>query len=361
MALYKITDIEFGIDNYKFQIANIVKSLAEYNHLMEISPFDTQFLSMQLLKYEARHSNLIEGIDTNNVEILSNDTQTSKKISNYVNALKFGNEQLIANDNFDVDLILNIHKRLFDDMMSIDAIHAVPGRFRTKFVKIGHHNPPDPNDVLTYIKEFVEWLNDETLFKNTDIETHAMIKAAIAHAYFEKIHPFTDGNGRVGRILFNLVLNKYKITKKPYFYISKAIIDDQFNYYQELQKLDHSKDFNRWIIFFLSLILKQIKFNIETFDKATKLIFKLKTRIYSELDQEKRAFKKQVLSYITRYPVFTFTRVYFTVKPSFPNMSDGDFVKSFDEIIDEFHIIKVLDSKHYEFKSVVDIIVGNTY
>ncbi|AHI52551.1 Fic family protein [Spiroplasma culicicola] len=359
--LYSIRDITFNPFSFEEKAAKIIQLFMQYNNYLNHSPFDTQFLSMQLLKYEARHSNMIEGIDTNDVELLAQDTPTSKKISNYVNSLKKADERIRANPVFSEELILDIHRDLFENMMSVDAVNASPGMWRVKQVQIANHFPPPPYAVPEYMKEFIDWLNDSEPFKGCSAILEALVRGAITHAYFEKIHPFTDGNGRTGRILFNLVLNKYQLTSKPYFYISKAILHDQFLYYQELAKLDKSADYQKWIGFFLDLLIYQLESNIKTFNAATDMVFKVKAAIMKEPHPRYRELKKKIFEYIARFPIFTFSRVYFIIKPEFEDIQDPEFVMIFDEVVKDYHIRKVPHSKHYEFKAVVDIIVGKDW
>jgi Fic family protein len=362
MKLYSIWDVTFDIKQYSYQVEKIVKTFRQYNSYVKNAPFDTQFLSMQLLKYEARHSNMIEGIDTNDIEILAADTPNSKRVSNYVSALKRGHEALRNNSKFSADLVRAIHNELFQNMMSVDAINANPGNFRVKYVKIANHYPPDPVDVENYITELCDWLNDEEKFHGYDRTLVALVKSAVAHAFFEKVHPFTDGNGRTGRIIFNLVLNKYALTEEPYFYISKAILHDQFEYYQQLAKLDKSSNFQTWIAFFLGLIQYQLESNIKTIREAIELFTVCKNKLFTEFDAKRREVKRKMFQYIGRYPIFTFSRIYFTVKPDVPDMPDPEFVKIFDEVLNEFDIRKVKDSDvHFEFKPLVDIIVGKDW
>jgi Fic family protein len=362
MALYSINDIKFNPKMFQFQVEKIVKTFREYNLHMQQAPFDTQFLSMQLLKYEARHSNMIEGIDTNDIEILAADTPDSKRVSNYVSALRAGHERLRQNPKFSVELICDIHRELFVNMMSIDAINANPGNFRVKYVQIAQHIPPDPQDVPKYIQEFCDWLNDDEMFAEYDRVLGPLVKAAVAHAYFEKVHPFTDGNGRTGRIIFNLVLNKYALTEQPYFYISKAILHDQFEYYQQLAKLDKSNEWQNWIAFFLGLIQYQLEANVKTITEAIKLFYDYKNKLFQEFDPTKREVKRKMFQYIVRYPIFTFTRIYFQVKPVFPSLTDQEFVNIFDEVLEQFDVQKVRDSEvHFEFKPLVKIIVGREW
>ncbi|AGR41870.1 Fic family protein [Spiroplasma diminutum] len=359
--LYKIWDVKFNPLDFKEQANIILEKFEIYNQYLNSSPFDTQFLSMQLLKYEARHSNMIEGIDTNDIELLAANTPLSKKISNYVNALKDANEELINSNIVSKDLVLNIHKNLFLNMMSVDAINANPGVWRVKQVQIANHMPPPPIKVDEYMSEFIDWINDSSQFKGCSKILESIVKAAITHAYFEKIHPFTDGNGRAGRILFNIVLNRNNLTTKPYFYISKAILHEQFLYYQELAKLDESNDYQKWIKFFLDLLIYQLESNIKTFEAAMDLFIQIKREMLQEEESSHREVKRAMMNYMVRYPIFTFSRVYFKIKPLFEKIDDPTFVMIFDELVNHYKMRKIPETKNYEFSRVVDIIVGKDW
>ncbi|QHX36414.1 Fic family protein [Spiroplasma sp. BIUS-1] len=359
--LYKISEIKFDPHAFKEEANIILEKFKVYNQFLNNSPFDTQFLSMQLLKYEARHSNMIEGIDTNDIELLAANTPLSKKISNYVNALKFANDELIKNKVFTKEMILNIHRNLFLNMMSIDAINANPGVWRVKQVQIANHMPPPPSRVEEYMVEFIDWINDSKQFEGCSNLLESIVKAAITHAYFEKIHPFTDGNGRTGRILFNIVLNRYNLTTKPYFYISKAILHEQFLYYQALAKLDDSNDYQKWIKFFLDLLIYQLDANIKTFESANDLFVEIKREMILDEESSHREVKRAMMDYMVRYPIFTFSRVYFKIKPQFEKIDDATFVSLFDELIATYKMRKIPESKNYEFSRVVDLIVGKDW
>ncbi|QBQ07401.1 Fic family protein [Spiroplasma gladiatoris] len=356
-SLYSIYEVTFRPKEFEKKIKQIMELFIEYNDYLNNAPFDTQFLSIQLLKYEAKHSHLIEGIDTNDLELLAQDTPTSKKISNYVNALKKADIYLKENKVFDKNLLLNIHRDLFENMMSVHAINANPGTFRIKQVQIAKYYPPIPALVEEYMQEFISWLNDSTPFLDCDNTNEAFIRGAIAHAYFEKVHPFTDGNGRTGRILFNLILNKYQITTKPYFYISKAILKEQFLYYQELSKLDNNFDYQKWINFFLDLLIYQLESNIKVFKNTMNVILRIRSEIIQEQLPTHREIKKIIFEYISKYPIFTFSKVYFKCKPFFKNVDDATFVYIFNDLIKQCKIKKVPGSRHYEFSEIVSIIV----
>ncbi|AOG60123.1 hypothetical protein SHELI_v1c01680 [Spiroplasma helicoides] len=359
--LYSIRDIHFNPEDLESRVSEIIKLFVAYNNKFNNAIFNTQFFSMQMLKYEARNSNEIEGIYTSHIEILTRDTPTSKKITNYVTALKNANKEINKNSFFTENLILQIHKDLFENIFTVDAIAANPGSWRTKQVQIANHFPPKPQDVPKYIKEFLEWLNDPEPFKQYGAVLEALVKGSIAHAYFEKIHPFSDGNGRTGRILFNLVLNKYQLTNRPYFYISKAILHDQFTYYMQLAKLDNSTNYQKWIEFFLDTLIYQLKSNIKVFDEAAKMVTIIRKDITKEDNEVYREIKKRIFDYISKYPIFTYVQVYNIVKPFFRNIEDNVFVNVFNQIVENFHIRKIPNTDYFEFKTIIDIIVGSDY
>ncbi|AKX34534.1 Fic family protein [Spiroplasma litorale] len=355
--LYSIEDIKFDIKNFIDLGKTIKEKFATYNKHMEFCPFDTQFLIMQLLKYEARNSNMIEGIYVNDIDILSNDISGSKKITNYLSSLKlaiedYNKEQIIKNDT-----LKKIHKKLYDNMISADAINATPGQWRVKNAKIAKHTPPNPVYIESYINEFINWVNNKDFLSDYPLELRCPIKVAIAHAYFEKIHPFSDGNGRVGRILINLIINTFKITKETNFFISKSILENQFEYYVQLEKLDNNTDWNNWIKFFLNLVIEQLDTNISLIKNSLNLLIEIKNDLLKEEDSFNRILKNNILKYISRYPIFTYEKLEKYILQTQENIDKDNLKNIFNDLVNKYEIKKIKGTSFMEFTKVLKIIV----
>ncbi|AKU80198.1 Fic family protein [Spiroplasma turonicum] len=356
LTLYKIRDIEFNPDDFIEQSKIIKEKFDIYNKHIEFCPFDTHFLIMQMLKYEARNSNLIEGIYTSNIDILASDDPTSKKITNYLRSLKTAIKDFQKVNIFTKKSILDIHKNLFDNIISTDAINATPGQWRIRNAKIANHTPPNPLYIDEYIDDYIEWLNDDSIWADLPLQVKGPIKVAIAHAYFEKIHPFSDGNGRVGRILINLIINSFGLSNNSCFFLSKSILENQFEYYVQLEKIDSNTNYKDWIKFFLNLIIQQLDINIDVIKKCINLLLDFKNDSLLESNLEKRLLKTKIIKFIAKYPIFTYTKL----EKSILNNEEIsiDLIKTcFDELSKKFSIKQLKGTSFLEFVDFTNIIV----
>ena len=156
-------------------------------------------------------------------------------------------------------LLREMHKVLLSKGRGSDRM---PGEFRTSQNWIGGtrpgnatHVPPPPDKLLECMGQLEKFIN------NVPEKTSTLIKAALAHVQFETIHPFLDGNGRVGRLLITIMLCSEAILKEPLLYLSLYFKTHRNTYYDLLQQIRVSGDWESWIEFFLIAIK-------ETADKA---------------------------------------------------------------------------------------------
>ena len=171
-----------------------------------------------------------------------------EEVSNYVKAINYGVEQLKSNFPLSLRLLRNIHSVLLSGGR---GTHKLPGEFRRSQNWIGGTRPgnalfvPPPvehlNKCLSNLESF---LHDKTL--------PTLIKAAIAHVQFETIHPFLDGNGRLGRLLISLMLVESGLLNKPILYLSLYMKQNRDTYYNLLQEVRMHGTWETWIEFFLT-------------------------------------------------------------------------------------------------------------
>ena len=176
------------------------------------------------IRKEAALSSMIEGTRSSLSELLlfeqepseENQSDDPRQVMNYVLALKKGLKLVRDGLPLSIRLIREVHKVLLDGEHSGQA---TTGEFRQHQNWIGGHQPadtdfvpPPPTEVLECMSRLEEFLND------LPVQTPTLLKAALAHVQFETIHPFLDGNGRVGRILITLVLCKHGILRDPLLY-----------------------------------------------------------------------------------------------------------------------------------------------
>lgn len=208
-----------------------------------------------LLNKEAVASSKIEGTQTTVEEVLRYEAGDKKKedpdlleVLNYRQAIYESIEYLKKKPSGE-NLIKLLHRTL---LASVRGKEKDPGNFRRTAVHLGKpgskvdeatYIPPKPDDIVGLMKNWIEFVHRS--------EMDTLLKVAIAHYQFEAIHPFMDGNGRVGRLLIPIILYEQEMIPYPYFYISEYFEQHRSEYYEALQLVDRERDWDSWIRFFL--------------------------------------------------------------------------------------------------------------
>ena len=262
--------------------------LAEYNGLMQ-GPVSTDVLLSPMINQEAVLSSKIEGTQASLEEVLlhgvskNTDFSISKshdiqEILNYRTAIQVGTKYLIRGQ-MDLNLMLKMHKVLMD---SVRGANKTPGQFRDKQNWIGPVGstiesatfvPPSPQSLTTHLNDLQTYLNGE------DFDT--IVQSGIVHAQFELIHPFRDGNGRVGRLMIPLFLFAKKKIIKPTFYMSEYLEKHRSTYYKMLKDISKYNHWTEWLIFYLNAVVEQSKINTSRTKKIINLYTETKERIIS--------------------------------------------------------------------------------
>lgn len=175
-----------------------------------------------------------------------------QEVSCYVHALSLGVKRIREQQPITFRLITELHQAL---MTSGRGIARSPGEFRKNQVWIGGHRADEATFVpppATHIADC--WAELERFINDVPEVTDPLIKAALAHVQFETIHPFLDGNGRLGRLLIPLILVEAGVLHEPLLYLSVFFKKHRQTYYERLQQVRTTGDWENWLLFFVDAV-----------------------------------------------------------------------------------------------------------
>ncbi len=271
----------WGWDDTKLDklLAEANRQIGELNAYSLLIPNVDLYIKMHV-KIEANKSSRIEGTRTTVEEDLLDVTEINpekrddwEEVQNYVKATNYGVERIREGFPVCTRLIRELHKIL---MQGVRGEHKTPGEFRTSQNWIGGSMPSTAVYVPPPHTEIAECLTDfEKFVNNEDVDTPDLIKIAILHYQFESIHPFLDGNGRIGRLLVPLYIQSKGMLNKSCLYISDYIERNKDTYYDLLTRVRTHNDMISWIKFFLEAVIETSKTAKEKFRKVVELTMEM--------------------------------------------------------------------------------------
>ena len=250
------------------------RQLGRLDMYSEYVPNLELFIRMHVVK-EATKSSRIEGTQTRIEEVLleREDVPSEKRddwdeVQNYIQAMNRAVEALDSLP-FSTRLMRETHRVL---MQGVRGQNKRPGAFRTSQNWIGGATVRDAVFVPPVHTSIADLMSDlEAFVHNEDVFVPELLKIAIVHYQFETIHPFLDGNGRVGRLLITLYLVERGILKRPILYLSDFFERNRTHYYDNLMRVREKNDMSQWLKFFLVGVIETAKSGIDTFDAILKL------------------------------------------------------------------------------------------
>ncbi len=331
--------------------------MARYDGILQSLPNQSVLLS-PLTTHEAVLSSKIEGTHATLTDVLKYDANESvkekggdiKEVLNYRQALRLAEKELQTRP-ISLNLLKRMQKALLSDVRGKDISL---GQFRTFQNFIGKPGskidearfiPPAPDHLKETLNNFEKYIHYD--------EKDRLVQLAVIHAQFEIIHPFGDGNGRIGRILIPLFLFEKGILNSPMFYISAYFERHRDEYYSRLKDISDKGNWQDWILFFLKALIEQGQ---KTTTKAQDIL-KIYNHMKSEIPKITHSqYSIQALDFLFNYPIFD-SRVFKRVSRIPKASSDRIISKLFNEkIVEQMEAAKGRTPALYVFTKLFNIV-----
>ncbi len=316
------------------------RALGRLDGSIQTLPHPDLFVYMYVRK-EAVLSSQIEGTQSSLQDVLAAEAKILSpdrpkdvnEVVNYVRAMNYGIKRL-AELPVSIRLIREIHTEL---LMGVRGSHLTPGELRKSQNWIGPAGctlleaafvPPPPHEVMRLMGDLETFLH-----KNSGLPL--LIKIGLAHAQFETIHPFLDGNGRIGRLLITLLLCEQKVLLKPVLYLSYYFKKNRQRYYEELQSVRDSGSWENWLRFFLKGVIEVSQQATETARQVLTLREKHRLVITEQFGRA-AANGHRVLEHLYEHPIVSVIDVKKLIGTTYPAANDLVSRMSKASILHEF-------------------------
>ena len=299
-------DFTYKLEEAQPIIINFAKEMGEVHGIIQALPTDLQQETLlQLMLSEAMKTSEIEGEYISREDVMSsirNNLGLNEKQVPIKDRQAFGIAQLMVEvrqsvlEPLTVGMLKKWHQLLMTEVKNInagnwrqggEAMQVISGAYGREIV---HYEAPPSANVPVQMEQFVNWFNQVKFDVAGDV-AEGVLKAAIAHLYFESIHPFEDGNGRIGRAISEKALS-LSLKRSVMLSLSKTIEKDKKSYYDALKKAQRTLDITAWINYFTSVILEAQQ------DAKSMVQFTLKKAQF--FDQHKRQLNERQLKVINK-------------------------------------------------------------
>jgi len=301
------------------------RELGKLDMLSKKIPNINLFLSSYVLK-EALMSSQIEGTQASLDDILDPEIDTNKnadieEVVNYIKAMNYAYDRM---ESYPLcgSLLKEIHKIL---MQGVRGQEKYPGEFRSSQNWIGAAGAglKDARFIPPAVDDMKQSISDMEKFIHTSDGLDPLIKNALVHYQFETIHPFLDGNGRLGRMLIILYLHKERLLHYPVLYISYFLKKNRVEYYDRLDEVRYKGTYEQWVRFFLRAVIVTCKDSIQTIEDLSAL----HNRNLEKKPKTKIA--KALFEYIEKNPIIDIKRTSTDLDVSYNGLANviGNFAK----------------------------------
>jgi len=345
-------------DEFITKLVNANKALSSLNTASELLPNVDIFLSKYLIK-EALISSQIEGtqctlVDVFDADISNNVNLDVADVINYVNACNYSIERLKTLP-LCCRLLKEIHEKL---MAGVRGEDKNPGEFRRSQNWIGSANcslrearyiPPNVDDMIESMSSLEKYINESE-------DYDPLIQAALIHYQFETIHPFLDGNGRVGRLLILLYLMEKGLLNKPTIYISYFLKKNQIEYYDRISEVRRTGNYEQWVKFFLDAVAVAAQDS----ERTIRLLNNLHINNLNNLPESNRAKDnvRLVFNYIENHPIIDIKKTASELGISFNTASTA--IRKLVELEILYEQTNASRNRVYVYKDYLDIIKDGT-
>ena len=284
------------------------RKLAELKGVALTIPNENILINTLILQ-EAKDSSAVENIVTTHDDLYKADldmgnlsiSASTKEVLNYAEALKYGFQLIRKNKVLTNNNIKEIQQKIENNTA---GFRNIPGTtLKNQTGEIVYTPPQDKRDVEMYMENLQDFINNDSV---SDLDP--LIKMAIIHHQFESIHPFYDGNGRTGRIINVLYLVITGLLDLPILYLSRYIISNKSEYYQQIQAVRETNNWENWVLFILKGVEETASQTIQLVKEISKLMFDYKVKIRSLL---RKSYSHELLNNLFSHP---YTKIEFVTK-----------------------------------------------